>query len=153
MIANKVFVTGCFDMINSGQIAFLKKASKFGELYVGIESDLTFKELRGHSPVYNENERLFIVNSIKYVKSAFLNSGHGIMSFKKNIISLKPNIFVVNEDLYSHEIKGFCDELDIDLKIINWKPCMGLPSCNSTANCTTKKMQSSLQNRFGSYMD
>ena len=35
----KVFVTGCFDMLHSGHVAFLKEAASYGRLYVGIGSD------------------------------------------------------------------------------------------------------------------
>jgi cytidyltransferase-like protein len=33
---NKVFVSGCFDMLHSGHIEFFQKASSYGKLYVGI---------------------------------------------------------------------------------------------------------------------
>ena len=31
----KVFVSGCYDMLHSGHVAFFKEASSYGELYVG----------------------------------------------------------------------------------------------------------------------
>ena len=37
----KVFVSGCYDMLHSGHVAFFEEASKLGELYVGIGSDAT----------------------------------------------------------------------------------------------------------------
>jgi cytidyltransferase-like protein len=40
----KVFVSGCFDMLHSGHVAFLKEASEFGDVYVGLRSDKTIKE-------------------------------------------------------------------------------------------------------------
>ena len=30
----KVFVSGCFDLLHSGHIAFLEEAAKYGDLYV-----------------------------------------------------------------------------------------------------------------------
>ena len=35
----KVMVSGCFDLLHSGHIAFFETASKYGELYVCIGSD------------------------------------------------------------------------------------------------------------------
>ncbi|MDE5814243.1 MAG: adenylyltransferase/cytidyltransferase family protein, partial [Muribaculaceae bacterium] len=61
MINKKVFVTGFFDLLNSGQVSFLKEASEFGDLYVGIGSDKTFEELKGRQPVCSEQERLYMV--------------------------------------------------------------------------------------------
>ena len=32
----KVFVSGCFDMLYSGHVAFFEEAARLGDLYVGI---------------------------------------------------------------------------------------------------------------------
>jgi cytidyltransferase-like protein len=53
-----VFVSGCFDMLHSGHIAFLKEAAEYGDLYIGLGSDKTLKELKGREPVNSEDERL-----------------------------------------------------------------------------------------------
>jgi cytidyltransferase-like protein len=37
----KVFVSGCYDMLHSGHIAFFEEAALYGDLYVGIGSDQT----------------------------------------------------------------------------------------------------------------
>ena len=34
-------VSGCFDVLHSGHIAFLEEAASYGELYVSIGSDET----------------------------------------------------------------------------------------------------------------
>jgi bifunctional ADP-heptose synthase (sugar kinase/adenylyltransferase) len=41
----KVFVSGCFDMLHSGHFAFLQEASQYGNVYIGLGSDKTIKEL------------------------------------------------------------------------------------------------------------
>ncbi|HPB14265.1 MAG TPA: adenylyltransferase/cytidyltransferase family protein, partial [Bacteroidales bacterium] len=46
-INKKVFVSGCFDMVHSGHIAFLQEASQYGDLYIGLGSDKTIRELKG----------------------------------------------------------------------------------------------------------
>ena len=43
----KVFVSGCFDMLHSGHIAFFKAAAEYGDLYVAIGADRTVFELKG----------------------------------------------------------------------------------------------------------
>ena len=42
----RVFVSGCYDMLHSGHVAFFKAASQYGDLYVGIGSDATIAELK-----------------------------------------------------------------------------------------------------------
>ena len=43
----KVFVSGCYDMLHSGHVAFFEEAASYGDLYVGIGSDQTILELKG----------------------------------------------------------------------------------------------------------
>ena len=68
-------------MLHSGHVAFFKEASALGDLYVGIGSDATILELKNRKTVNAEQERLYMVKAIRYVKDAFINSGSGIMDF------------------------------------------------------------------------
>lgn len=66
----KVMVSGCFDMLHSGHVAFLKTASEYGELYVCAGSDETVYTLKGRYPVVAENERIYLLNAVRWVKEA-----------------------------------------------------------------------------------
>lgn len=137
----KVFVSGCFDMLHSGHIAFFKEASGYGDLYVGIGSDQTISELKGRQTINSEQERIYMISAIKYVKKAFVNSGSGILDFKDDLIKLNPDVFVVNEDGYSPMKEELCKELNIELKKMRRIPDAGLPERSTTAlrtagNCT-----------------
>lgn len=130
---NKVFVSGCFDLLHSGHVAFFREAEQFGDLYVGIGSDKTIEELKGRPTVNSEAERLYMVKAVRYVKDAFINSGNGLMDFEENLKKLMPDIFVVNEDGYSPAKKMLCDELGIELKVLERIPDAGLPPRSTTA--------------------
>ncbi len=137
----KVFVSGCYDLLHSGHVAFFKEASQFGELYVGIGSDQTIEELKGRHTINSEQERLYMVKSVRHVTDAFINSGSGIMDFAQELSELKPDYFVVNEDGYSPAKKSMCDEMGIELKVLERIPDAGLPARSTTAirssnNCT-----------------
>ena len=97
-MAKKVFVSGCYDLLHSGHVEFFRQASEYGDLYVGIGSDATILGYKHHKTVYSEQERLFMVKSIRYVKDAYINAGSGIMDFIPTVDALKPDILVVNED-------------------------------------------------------
>ncbi|MCB9284720.1 MAG: adenylyltransferase/cytidyltransferase family protein [Lewinellaceae bacterium] len=129
----KVFVSGCFDMLHSGHVAFLKEAAKFGDLYVGLGSDQTIEELKGRKTVNSEQERLYMLNSIKYVTGAFVNEGSGILDFERHVRELKPDYFVVNEDGFSPAKEALCRELGIELKVLERIPDAGLPPRSTTA--------------------
>lgn len=128
-----VFISGCYDMLHSGHVAFFEEAASYGDLYVGIGSDQTIWELKGRKTINNEHERLYMVKSIRYVKDAWINSGRGIMDFEKEVRELKPNIFFVNSDGYTPEKEAFCKELGIKLVVSKRIPSDGLPARSTTA--------------------
>ena len=128
-----VFVSGCYDMLHSGHVAFFEEAASYGELYVGIGSDQTVYELKGRRTINNEQERLYMVRSIRYVKKAWINSGSGVMDFKKEVEELKPDIFFVNSDGYTLEKEEFCKKLGIKLIVSKRVPGEGLPVRSTTA--------------------
>ena len=105
----KVFVSGCYDLLHSGHVEFFRQAAQYGDLYVGIGSDATILKYKNHRTLYSEKERLFMVQSIRYVKEAFINQGSGIMDFVPTVEALKPDRFVVNADGASEEKRRFCD--------------------------------------------
>jgi len=128
----KVFVSGCYDMLHSGHVAFFREASHYGDLYVGLGSDSTIQDLKGRSTINSEQERLYMVKSIKYVTDAFINSGNGIMDFVQELERLKPDFFVVNEDGFSPAKQELCDKLGIKLKVLERVPDAGLPARSTT---------------------
>ena len=129
----KVFVSGCYDMLHSGHVAFFEEAASYGDLYVGLGSDQTILELKGRKTVNSECERLYMVKAIRYVKDAWINSGSGIMDFEKEVRELKPDIFFVNSDGYTPGKEAFCRELGIKLIVSKRVPGVGLPARSTTA--------------------
>jgi len=133
MTDKKVFVSGCFDLLHSGHVAFFKEASQYGDVYVGIGSDKTIEELKGRPTVNSEQERLYMVKAVRHVKDAFVNLGSGIMDFETNLQRLQPDIFVVNEDGYSPAKKMLCQDMGIELKVLERIPDAGLPPRSTTS--------------------
>jgi len=129
----KVFVSGCYDLLHSGHVEFFRQASAYGDLYVGIGSDATIMEYKHHRPLYDENERLFMVQSIRYVKDACINKGRGVMDFVPTVESLNPDIFVVNEDGSNDQKREFCRERGIEYVVLKRTPSEGLEQRSSTS--------------------
>ena len=128
----KVFVSGCYDLLHSGHVEFFRQASQYGDLYVGIGSDQTILGYKHHKTFYPEQERLFMVKSIKYVKDAYINAGDGIMDFVPTIDIVKPDIFVVNADGSSETKRKFCQERGIEYVVLQRTPAEGLTARSST---------------------
>ena len=149
----KVFVSGCYDLMHSGHVEFFKEAAQYGDLYVGIGSDATILDYKHHKTVYSEQERLFMVKSIRYVKDAFINSGHGIMDFVPTVEALKPDVLVVNEDGSNEDKRRFCAEHGIEYVVLQRKPSEGLEARSST---DLKKSRSAIPTRLdlaGTWID
>lgn len=118
--------------MHSGHVEFFRQASQFGELYVGIGSDQTILGYKHHKTFYPEQERLFMVKSIRYVKDAFINQGDGIMDFIPTVDMVKPDVFVVNADGGSETKRKFCEERGIEYVELQRTPAEGLTARSST---------------------
>ena len=129
----KVFVSGCYDLLHSGHIEFFRQAAQYGDLYVGIGSDQTILHYKKHRTLYPEQERLFMVKAIRYVKDAFINDGDGVMDFIGTVDRIKPDIFVVNADGASEAKRQFCAERGIEYVVLQRTPSEGLEARSSTS--------------------
>ena len=76
---------------NSTTDAFFK-----GRFWLG--SDHTVYDLIGKLPVNSQDERLFMVKSIRFVKDAFVSQGSGMRDSYQEFWDLKPDYFIVNSD-------------------------------------------------------
>lgn len=65
-----VMVSGCYDLLHSGHIAFFKEAATLGELYVSVGNDINIQQLKNHRTMFPEGERLYLVNAMKHVSLA-----------------------------------------------------------------------------------
>lgn len=119
-----VFCTGCYDILQSGHAVFFNQCRALGDmLVVGVGRDSTIQALKGPSrPVNPENNRVYLVAALHEVDYATLNDsevGAGKIDFAKVIRSLKPNIFVLNDDDSAiEEKKKLCDELGIEIRFV-----------------------------------
>jgi len=132
-MAKKVFVSGCYDMLHSGHVAFFEEAARYGDLYVGVGSDRTLVELKARKPVNAENERLFMVRALKAVKDAWINNGTGILDFEEDLAAFRPDIFYVNEDGHTPAKEALCRRLGIEYIVGRRIPHAGLPVRSTTA--------------------
>ena len=153
MTPKKVFVSGCYDLLHSGHVEFFRQAAEYGDLYVGIGSDKTILDYKHHKTVYSEQERLFMVKAIRYVKDAYINAGSGIMDFIPTVEALHPDILVVNEDGGNKEKELFCKEHGIQYVVLAREPHKGLDPRSSPE---LKKTESRIPTRLdiaGTWID
>ncbi len=136
----KVFVSGCFDMLHSGHVAFLKEASQYGNVHVGLGADRTLRELKGREPINSEDERAYMLRALACVSAVSVNSGGGLLDFIDDIKTIRPDIFIVNEDGHTPEKERLCSDLNIEYKVLKRIPYADLPARSSTALRTVKPL-------------
>ncbi len=91
----KVLVAGTFDIIHPGHIYLLREAAKHGDLYVIIARDSNVKRIKGRDPIFNEQCRLQLISSIRYVKRAVLGDKE---DFLKPVLDIAPDLLVLGPD-------------------------------------------------------
>ncbi len=129
----KVVVTGCFDWFHSGHVRFFEEVSALGDLYVVAGSDQNVQFLKGTGhPLFPQDERRYMVQSVRFVKQALISSGEGWMDAEPEIFRIKPDIYAVNEDGDQTEKRSFCELHGIQYVVLKRTPKEGLPRRIST---------------------
>lgn len=136
----KVMVSGCFDLLHSGHIAFFQQAAAYGDLYVALGSDQTVFQLKGRTPVNSEQERLFMVKAVSCVHDALISRGSGLLDFREEFVELRPDIFVVNEDGHTPDKQQLCEQHGVEYIVLSREPHSGLPPRSTTALRTVSRM-------------
>jgi len=124
----KVAVTGCFDWLHSGHIRFFEEVSELGDLFVVVGHDENVRLLKGEGhPLFSQEERRYMVQSIRFVRQALISSGGGWMDGEPEIESLQPDIYAVNEDGDKPEKRTFCAQHNLEYIVLRRVPKEGLP--------------------------
>jgi cytidyltransferase-like protein len=129
----KIIATGCYDWFHSGHVRFTEEASAYGNLYVCVGSDANVRMLKGEGhPLLSQEERRYVVGSIKFVKQALVSTGSRWVDADPEIRRLKPDIYVVNEDGDKGGKREYCQALGIEYLVLRRTPAPGLPQRTST---------------------
>ncbi|MCL4205017.1 MAG: adenylyltransferase/cytidyltransferase family protein [Pirellulaceae bacterium] len=129
----KVVATGCYDWYHSGHVRFTEEVSAYGDLYVIVGHDANIRLLKGEGhPLFPEDQRRYVVGSIKYVKQALISSGEGWLDADPEIRRLRPDIYAVNEDGDKGGKREYCERLGIEYLVLRRTPAPGLPRRSST---------------------
>jgi cytidyltransferase-like protein len=129
----KVVATGCYDWLHSGHVRFFEELSAYGDLYIIVGHDANIRLLKGEGhPLLSQQERRYLVGSIKYVKQALISSGGGWLDADPEIRRLKPDIYAVNEDGDKGGKREYCQKLGMEYLVLKRHPAPGLPKRSST---------------------
>lgn len=129
----RVVVTGSFDWLHSGHIRFFEEVAAHGKLIVIVGHDDNIRLLKGPGhPLLKQEERLFMVQSIRYVSQAMISSGHGWLDAEPELQRLRPDFYAVNEEGDKPEKRAYCQAHGITYLVLKRIPKEGLPRRSST---------------------
>jgi cytidyltransferase-like protein len=129
----KVVVTGCYDWFHSGHVRFFEEVSAHGDLYVVVGHDANIRLLKGEGhPLFPQDERRYLVGSVRFVTAALISSGNGWLDAEPEIHQIQPDIYAVNEDGDKGGKREFCERHGIQYLVLKRTPAPGLPRRSST---------------------
>eukprot|EP00656_Telonema_subtile_P039845 TRINITY_DN44928_c0_g1_i2.p1 TRINITY_DN44928_c0_g1~~TRINITY_DN44928_c0_g1_i2.p1 ORF type:complete len:262 (+),score=51.25 TRINITY_DN44928_c0_g1_i2:175-960(+) len=89
----RVLVSGFWDLLHAGHVKFLEQAAVLGDVYACVGNDANFRALRGVSPVYSEQERLYMISQLSSVTEAWVTAGTGPLDMECDLDRIKPDIY------------------------------------------------------------
>ncbi|MCK9463339.1 MAG: adenylyltransferase/cytidyltransferase family protein [Proteobacteria bacterium] len=102
------------DLLHVGHLNLLERASKLGDLIVGIPTSWTIQEhIKGHPTVISAEDRLRIIQALKFVDFAFVYTDSDALN--KSIRLLKPDIICRGDDNKNFVGKDVAEELGIEI--------------------------------------
>ena len=103
-----VFTNGCFDLLHTGHLDLLKRASELGDkLIVGLNSDSSVKKLKGSSrPIEDE-----VFRSNNLLDKVFVDDVviFNELTPKKLITQIIPDVLVKGGDYKKEDIVGYSE--------------------------------------------
>ena len=107
-----VITFGTFDLFHIGHLRILEKASSLGNtLIVGISTDKFSYEKKNRYPIYDQNHRKTIIESIRYVDKCFFEES--LDKKEEYIKKYKADILVMGNDW-----KGKFDHLNSVCEVV-----------------------------------
>ena len=108
-MATTIFVSGTFDIVHAGHVAFLTNAAALGtRLVVCLPSDRVVKALRNRPPMMTVEQKIVIFRALRMVDEVCVGDDDPPeMNFRSNFVHYLPDVLCVSEDDKYEEQKRF----------------------------------------------
>lgn len=123
----RVAVRGSFDDVRSPHVRFLQEASRLGEIHVLLWSDDAVRRLTGGAPSFPQEERRYILESIRYVAAVSLVEDEGRRDSLPMGDANRHGIWAMGEDECTPGRREFCAENGIRLHVVDARARAGFP--------------------------
>lgn len=138
MAKKRVVIAGTFDILHPGHVFLISKAAKIGNVIVVVARDRNVLRAKGHPPVIPEEQRLFMVQSLKGVSKAIL--GHESADNLRIIEELHPDILLLgpNQNVSLEEIQSELQRRGLKTRVRRLKELFSDYSLSSTTGIIEK---------------
>ena len=125
---NQVVVAGSFDDFRSPHVRFLDEASRLGEVHVLLWDDHMARAIEGRGPKFPQEERLYIVQAVRYVSGAAIVGGETGADALPLTAGRRPDAWVSDEAGDNPARRAFCRKHRLDFRVLTAKQLAGIPS-------------------------
>jgi cytidyltransferase-like protein len=125
---SRVLVYDSFDDLRSRSMRFLQEASRLGEVHALLWSDAAVRQITGRSPKFPQEERLYLVQSLRYVHSASVTGESIDPDAPPGGSFPRAEILVTTEKQDSLRKKREAKSLGLDYRVIASKDLAGFPA-------------------------
>jgi cytidyltransferase-like protein len=130
-----VAVTGSFDNLRSKHVRFLEEAAKFGSVHVALWSDETVQAQEGRPPRFPEQERDYLLRSLRFVDHVTVVRGSIEPDALPDLGAVKPDIWIVEQDRDATGKRIYAAARGVQYRVI-WNAELSgfpVPSCSPPA--------------------
>jgi glycerol-3-phosphate cytidylyltransferase len=106
----RVITFGTYDVFHVGHVNLLQRAAALGDqLIVGVSTDALNYSKKQRYPVYNQNDRMKIINSLRYVNLCF--EEESLEKKRDYILRYNADVLVMGDDWKGKfdEFKDICE--------------------------------------------
>ena len=126
----KVLVAGYFDALHPGHVRFFEEASCYGTVSAVIGSDNCSIINKGKRPMFTQEERAYVVQSLSFVDKVFTPEDHSETNFEQYMEGY--DIFVINKDGHSPEKEEAAKRNNLEYVVLERRPKEGFNSYSSS---------------------
>jgi len=132
-----VWVNGCFDVLHRGHISFLREAASLGnELWVGLNSDKSIKQLKGpHRPIQQQLERAETLALLPWVSRIIIFDE---TSPSQAIYKIRPQIIVKSKEYISVQIPEESAINSLNIEVVYLDKIDGISTSNLVSQIVDK---------------
>jgi cytidyltransferase-like protein len=123
----RIWTSGSFDDLKSRHVRFLQEAARRGETRVLLWSDDVVRSLERKDPKFPQEERRYLLESLRYVNTVTLCTGPLDPDALPSPEATRPDMWVVGESSDTPAKRAFCQSRGLSYEVLTRADLAGFP--------------------------